>query len=158
MFSRVLNAQMMHGFRAGVVGAAAAIGALLSFGLREGMPARPFNAVAAIVAGDAARSVWGFDPRVTVIGVVLLLTGCVLASLVLSVAVDALTARARRPRIGLATFILALPAGLIGVALVARHAPEFIGLEPGGAMTITQAVVVTILISAGFASGMRLAR
>jgi hypothetical protein len=55
-------------------------------------------------------------------------------------------------------FGFALLVGLIGVALVARHAPDFVGPQPVGAMTISQAIVVTVLISAGFASGMRLAR
>jgi hypothetical protein len=158
LLSRVLNAHLIRGVRAGVVGAAAATGALLSFGLREGMPARPLNAVAAVVLGNGARSVWGFDLRVSTTGVLLLLSGCVLASLILSVAVDAMTARASRPRIGLTTFILALPIGLLGVALVARHAPDFVGAQPVGVMTMSQAIVVTILICVGFASGMRLAR
>lgn len=144
--------------RAGVVGAAAAIGALLAFGLREGMPSRPFNAIAALVLGSQARSVWGFDLLVTATGVVLLLGGCVLTSLILTVAVDAMTARSARPRVGITTFALALTIGLIAVALVARHAPAFVGPQPIGAMTMSQAVVVTVLISAGFASGMRLAR
>lgn len=154
----MLKARIIQGARAGVVGAAAGTGALLSFGLRDGMPARPFNAVAAAVAGHDARSVWGFDPRLSIAGVLLLLAGCVLASLILSVVVDAMTARAARPRVGLTMFLLALPIGLIGVALVARYAPDFVGPQPFGAMTMTQAMLVTVLISGGFASGMRLAR
>lgn len=153
-----MNPRVIRGMRAGVVGAAAAIGALLAFGLREGMPSRPFNAIAALVLGSQARSVWGFDLLVTATGVVLLLGGCVLTSLILTVAVDAMTARSARPRVGITTFALALTIGLIAVALVARHAPAFVGPQPIGAMTMSQAVVVTVLISAGFASGMRLAR
>lgn len=158
LLSRVLTSRVVQGLRAGVVGAAAATGALLAFGLREGMPARPFNAVAALVFGNGARTVWGFDLRISLTGVILLLGGCVLASLILSVVVDAMTAQARRPRIGTMTFLLALTIGLVGVALVAHHAPDFVGPQPVGAMTISQAIVVTVLISAGFASGMRLAR
>ena len=158
MLSPVLNTRFVRGARAGVVGAAAATGALLAFGLRQGMPARPFNAVAALLLGNGARSVWGFDPRVSATGVVLLLAGCVIASLILSVVVDAMTARLARPRVGITMFGFALFVGLSGVALVAHHAPDFVGPQPGGAMTISQAVVVTVLISAGFASGMRLAR
>ena len=158
MLSPVLNIRFIRGARAGVVGAAAATGALLAFGLRQGMPARPFNAVAALLLGNGARSVWGFDLRVSATGVVLLLAGCVIASLILSVVVDAMTARLARPRVGITMFGFALFVGLSGVALVAHHAPDFVGPQPGGAMTISQAVVVTVLISAGFASGMRLAR
>ena len=158
MLSPVLKPRFVRGARAGVVGAAAATGALLAFGLRQGMPARPFNAVAAILLGDAARSAWGFDLLISGTGVLLLLAGCVIASLILSVVVDAMTAHSARPRVGLATFGIAVGIGLIGVALVARHAPRFVGPQPIGAMTISQAVVVTVLISAGFASGMRLAR
>jgi hypothetical protein len=149
---------MIRGLRAGIVGAAAATGALLAFGLRVGMPARPFNAMAALVFGDGARSVWGFDARISVTGVLLLVAGCVVASLILSLMVDAMTARTARPRVGIVTFCLAMLAGLIGVAVVARHAPSFVGPQPIGVMTISQAIVVTVLISAGFASGMRLAR
>jgi hypothetical protein len=158
LLSPVLNSRFIRGARAGVVGAAAATGALLAFGLRQGMPARPFNAVAALLLGTGARSVWGFDLRVSTTGVLLLLAGCVTASLILSVAVDAMTARSARPRVAITMFGIALLVGLIGVALVARHAPDFVGPQPIGAMTISQAVVVTVLISAGFASGMRLAR
>ena len=154
----MLNTRFIRGARAGVVGAAAATGALLAFGLRQGMPARPFNAVAAFLLGTGARSVWGFDVRVSTTGVLLLLAGCVIASLILSVAVDAMTARSAQPRAAITMFGIALLVGLIGVALVARHAPDFVGPQPSGAMTISQAVVVTVLISAGFASGMRLAR
>ena len=153
-----MNPRVIRGVRAGVVGAAAATGALLAFGLREGMPSRPFNAVAALLLGNGARSVWGFDLRVTGVGVVLLLAGCVLTSLILTVAVDAMTARSARPRVAITTFILTLAIGLIAVALVARHAPTFVGPQPIGAMTLSQAIVVTVLISVGFASGMRLAR
>jgi hypothetical protein len=158
LLSPVLNTRIVRGARAGVVGAAAATGALLAFGLRQGMPARPFNAVAALLLGTSARSVWGFDLRVSTTGVLLLLAGCVIASLILSVAVDAMTARSARPRVAITMFGIALLVGLIGVALMARHAPGFVGPQPIGAMTISQAVVVTVLISAGFASGMRLAR
>ena len=158
MLSPVLNTRLIRGVRAGIVGAAAATGALLAFGLRQGMPARPFNALAALLLGDGARSVWGFDLRVSGLGITLLLAGCVIASLILSVVVDAMTARSARPHVGITMFGLALLIGLIGVALVARHAPDFVGPRPNGAMTISQAVVVTVLISAGFASGMRLAR
>lgn len=153
-----MNPRVIRGIRAGVVGAAAAMGALLAFGLREGMPSRPFNAVAALLLGSGARSVWGFDLRVTGTGVVLLLVGCVLTSLILTALADAMTAHAARPRLAITTFILTLAIGLIAVALVARHAPDFVGPQPIGAMTMSQAVVVTVLISAGFASGMRLAR
>lgn len=149
---------MIHGIRAGVVGAAAATGALLAFGLREGMPARPFNAIAALVFGNGARSVWGFDVRVSTTGILLLVGGCVAASVILSFAVDGMTARAPRPRVGITAFALALVSGLLSVAVMARHAAEFVGPQPMGAMTISQAVVVTVLISAGFAWGMRLAR
>jgi hypothetical protein len=158
LFSRVMNSRVIRGMRAGVVGAAAAMGALLAFGLREGMPSRPFNAVAALLLGGSARSVWGFDLRVTATGVMLLLVGCVLTSLILTALADAMTARAARPRLAITTFVLTMAIGLIAVALVARHAPDFVGPQPIGAMTMSQAVVVTVLISAGFASGMRLAR
>jgi hypothetical protein len=61
---------LTQGIFTGAFAAAAAAGALLGFGIQQGTPARPFNAVARILLGDRADYIWGFHPVVTVVGVV----------------------------------------------------------------------------------------
>lgn len=53
---------------AGVVVASATAGVLFGFAWRLGMPARPFNAAAALLLGDRALGVWGFAGDITLIG------------------------------------------------------------------------------------------
>lgn len=53
----------------GLLAAAASVGAMLGFGVRAGVPSRGFNAIAAVVVGDAARGVWGWDGWVTPVGI-----------------------------------------------------------------------------------------
>lgn len=55
-----------------ILAAAATSGAVLGFGIRAGMPSRAFNAIAALILGDAARGVWGWDSVVTPVGIALL--------------------------------------------------------------------------------------
>lgn len=52
-----------------MIAAAATAGALVAFGLRQGTPARPFNAVAEMLLGARAEGVWGFDAPVTLSGI-----------------------------------------------------------------------------------------
>lgn len=59
---------------AGALAAAATAGALLGFGIQQGTPARPFNAVASLVIGDQATGLWGFHPMITSVGVLVQVT------------------------------------------------------------------------------------
>lgn len=48
--------------------ASATAGALLRLGIRDGTPARPFNAIASVILGASAAQTWGFA-GVTLVGV-----------------------------------------------------------------------------------------
>ncbi|HEU5175314.1 MAG TPA: hypothetical protein VFT96_11215 [Gemmatimonadaceae bacterium] len=61
-------------FFVAILAAAATSGAVLGFGIRAGTPSRAFNAIAALVIGDRARGVWGWDRVVTPVGITLLVT------------------------------------------------------------------------------------
>jgi hypothetical protein len=65
-FSRIRT-----GLAVGAIAAAATAGALAGFGVRQGTPARPFNVLASILAGDRAAGTWGFDPVATPLGAAL---------------------------------------------------------------------------------------
>ena len=58
----------------GLLAACATGGALLGFGIRQGIPSRPFNATARLLLGARADGVWGFVPAVTLTGVALHVT------------------------------------------------------------------------------------
>lgn len=60
---------MVRSVGLGVVAASATAGALLRVGIRDGTPARPFNAIASVLVGARAAQTWGFA-GVTLVGVV----------------------------------------------------------------------------------------
>jgi hypothetical protein len=71
LLSAVRTPRLWTGLALGTIAAAATAGALAGFGVRQGTPARPFNVLAYVVLGDRAAGTWGFDPVVTVVGVLL---------------------------------------------------------------------------------------
>ena len=145
---------LRRGARGGALAAAAASGALLGVGLRGGMTARPFNAFAALLLGNRARGVWGFDAGVSLLGLTVLVGGCVLAGIVLGALATMI--RTRRPRV--AAFVVALVTGAIGVTILVSRAPDLIGVAPVGALSLSQGIVLVVVAAVGFASGMGLAR
>ena len=151
----------MRGVRAGAVGAAAGCGALVGFGLRQGMPARPFNALAALLLGDRALGIWGFDVMASTLGAVLLFATCVAIGIGLSTLFDVRDGdgeRFWRRHARLTTFGVALALLAIVLFLIVRNAPDVVGPPPGSALALGQGVVAIILVSTAIASGMRLAR
>ena len=149
LLSRVNESRVRLGIAAGLVAAAGTTGALLGFGLRQGMPARPFNVAAAVLLGDAAAGSWGFHRVVTPVGVVMHVAG-VLALGVLA----ALFTRRRitmRPSV-VPSVIVSGGAGIVHMALLAT------GLVGARSLTVPQLVVVYVLLTAGLVVGMRLAR
>lgn len=137
-----------QGISAGIVAAAATTGALLGFGLRQGMPARPFNVTAALVLGDAAAGSWGLHPVATPVGVVLHITGV----LALGVAASLLAGQRRWRRTVMTSVIVSAGAGILHLAIVAgREGSE-------RALTVAQLIVVYLLLTTGLVVGMRLAR
>ena len=143
------------GARGGVIAAAGVTGALVGFGLRGGLVARPFNAMAALLLGNRARGVWGFDAPVSLVGGIVLLLCCVLVGAGLGALIDVLARGGRRR---LAAFAVSLVTGAIVVAVVVARAPDFIGPAPVGALSLGQGIVLVMVASVAFASGMRLAR
>ncbi|NUS99035.1 MAG: hypothetical protein HOQ11_16660 [Gemmatimonadaceae bacterium] len=118
------------------------------------MTARPFNAFAALLLGNRARGVWDFDAPVSLVGIVVLVAGCMLAGIVLGAL--ATTIGTRRPRI--VAFAVALVTGAAAVAILVSRAPDLIGVAPVGALSLSQGIVLAVVASVGFASGMGLAR
>lgn len=157
-FPRVTRVDPAAGARAGVVAASAGAGALIAFGLRQGLPARPFNAIGIVLLGDRARGVLGFDPLTSTTGALVFVAFCIVAGVFLSLIVGAVLRRASGELRSLPAFLLALAVMLCMLAIVVRAAPDIVGVQPAAALSVTQGLVVTFLLSIGFVSGMRLAR
>jgi hypothetical protein len=146
-----------RGARAGAVAAAAVTGAMVGFGLRGGITARPFNAAAALVLGNRAEGVWGFVAGVSLTGEVVILASCMLAGSICGALLRLAGNReATHPR--LRAFTLALAAGVVALVVLVARAPDFIGASPAGALSITQGAVLSIIGAVAYASGMGLAR
>jgi hypothetical protein len=158
LLSRVTRVDPGAGARAGIVAASAGAGALIAFGLRQGLPARPFNAIGIVLLGDRARGVLGFDPLTSTTGALVFIAFCVVAGVLLSQLVGAVTRRTSGELRPLPAFVLALVVMLCILAIVVRAAPDIVGVQPVAALSVTQGIVVTFLLSVGFVSGMRLAR
>ncbi|HEX8848529.1 MAG TPA: hypothetical protein VF761_03260 [Gemmatimonadaceae bacterium] len=118
------------------------------------MTARPFNAFAALLLGNRARGVWAFDAPVSLTGIAVLLLGCVFGGVLLG-AISTLV-RTTRPR--LIAFLVALVTGGAALAMLVIRAPDLIGVAPVGALSLGQGIVLAVVASVGFASGMGLAR
>ena len=149
---------LWRGSRAGAVAASAVTGALLGFGLRGGMAARPFNAAAIALLGDRARGVWGFVTGVSVAGELVIVVSCVLAGAVGAAALQLVPSnnRVRHPR--LLAFALALTAAVAMLLLLVARAPDFVSASPNGALSISEGIVLSLVVSGAYASGMGLAR
>ncbi|HEX2781669.1 MAG TPA: hypothetical protein VHM30_19345 [Gemmatimonadaceae bacterium] len=147
-----------RGMRGGAIAAAAVAGALLGFGLRDGMAARPFNAMAALVLGNRARGVWVFDAAVSLTGIVVLLLACLAGGALLALVIGAFFPSSRGTKARLPAFAVALVTGALTLALVVTRAPDLVGPSPLGALSISQGAVLALLAAVGFASGMGLAR
>jgi hypothetical protein len=125
------------------------------------MPARPFNALSALLLGDRALGIWGFDVTASTLGVVLLFATCAAIGIALSTIVDSReehSERFWRRHTRLTTFAAALALLAVALFLIVRHAPDVVGPPPGSALALGQGVIAIILVSTAIASGMRLAR
>jgi LytS/YehU family sensor histidine kinase len=133
-------------------------GALLGFGLRGGMAARPFNAAAIALLGDRARGVWGFVAPVSTTGELVIVVSCVIAGALCATVLQLLPVmnRVRHPR--LFAFVFALAAAVAMLLLLVARAPDFVAASPSGALTISEGIVLSLVVSVAYASGMGLAR
>ena len=109
---------LVRGAAAGLVAAAAATGLLVGIGRRAGTALRPLNATAYTLLGTRADGVWGFDPIVTIVGVLVVLAVSALAGIV----VARLSPTFRTFRVVLAAAGVALVGYLLHLHVAARVA------------------------------------
>jgi hypothetical protein len=140
---------LTQGILVGALAAAATAGALLGFGMQQGTPARPFNALASLVLGDRAHGIWGFHATVTVVGVIVLVT--------LTLAWGVLFARVAGGMRGIR---------LAGTAMVVAAAALAVDVWIGGlvrwanvsdALAPAQVVALHVVLGVALGVGMRLA-
>jgi hypothetical protein len=149
LLSRVLRERIISSVQAALIAAAGTTGAVVGIGLREGVPWRPFNALASSVLGARADGVWGFDPGVTLAGLALQLAAVLIVGFLF-----ALAAPARG--VGLVLAAAAVSAAAYGLT---RLVAPFL-LQPALATGLTppQLGLVCIVLAASLAVGTRLAR
>jgi hypothetical protein len=107
---------LARGAAGGLVAAAAAAGLLVGIGRRAGTALRPLNATAYTLLGTRADGVWGFDPIVTIVGVLVVLAVSTLAGIV----VARLAPSFRTLRVVLAAAGVALVGYLLHLHVAAR--------------------------------------
>jgi hypothetical protein len=105
-----------RGIEAGLIASAAVLGLLAGVGRRAGTALRPLNATAYTVLGTRADGVWGFDPIVTIVGVLVVLAVGALAGTI----VARLSPSFRTFRVVVAAAGVALVGYLLHVHLAAR--------------------------------------
>jgi hypothetical protein len=140
---------LTQGVLAGTVAAAATAGALLGFGVQQGTPARPFNAVASLILGDRAEGIWGFHSVVTVVGVIVLVA--------MTLGWGLLFARLAGGTRGLR---LAGAAAIVAVAALAVHvviATRLLGANVSDVLAPAQVIALHLILGVALGVGMRLA-
>ena len=140
---------LTHGILTGALAAAATAGALLGFGLQQGTPARPFNALAGLILGDRAGGIWGFHPVVTATGV--------LVQVAVILGWGLLFARLARGMRGLRLAAAALVAAAATLAVDAFFAGRVLGVDVSDALAPAQVIALHIVLGVALAVGMRLA-
>jgi hypothetical protein len=140
---------LAQGIVTGAVAAAATAGALLGFGIQQGMPARPFNAVASLLLGDRADGIWGFHSVVTVVGV--------LTHTALSVGWGLLFARLARGMRGLRLAGLALVVAAVAMLVHVILATRILGGHISEVLVPAQVIALHLALGIALGVGMRLA-
>ena len=133
----------------GTLAAAATAGALLGFGIQQGMPARPFNAVASLLLGDRAHGIWGFHLVVTTVGVLTLAT--------LALGWGLLFARVAGGLRGLRLVAAALIAAGVALATDVLVASWIDGANVSDVLVPAQLIALHFVFGIALAVGMRLA-
>ena len=130
----------------GVVAASATAGALLRIGIRDGMPARPFNAIASVIAGASAAETWGFA-GVTLVGV----AAHVVATVAWALVAEWLVER------GIATRWVA--AGVVALAWLAFSTAigRIVGNGLSDVVDLGDRITIALVLAITLALGMRLA-
>ena len=137
-----------RGIESGLVASAAVLGLLTGIGRRAGTALRPLNATAYTLLGTRADGVWGFDPIVTLVGVLVVLAMGALAGTI----VARLSPSFRTFRVVVAAAGVALVGYLLHVHLAARVDGGLSALLAVGELRALYAVGASALVL-----GMRLA-
>jgi hypothetical protein len=138
-----------HGILTGALAAAATAGALLGFGIQQGTPARPFNAVASLLLGDRAGAIWGFHPVVTVVGVIV--------HVALTLGWGLLFARLAGGMRGLRLAGAALVAAAAALAVDVLIGTRLIGANVSDVLAPAQVIALHVVLGVALGVGMRLA-
>lgn len=140
---------LAQGILTGALAAAATAGALLGFGMQQGTPARPFNALASLVLGDRADRIWGFHPVVTVVGVIVhVALTCGWGLLFARLAGGTRGLRLAGAALGIAATALA-----VDVLVVTR----LLGAHVSDVLAPAQVIALHIVLGVALGVGMRLA-
>jgi hypothetical protein len=140
---------LTQGILTGALAAAATAGALLGFGIQQGTPARPFNAIAALVLGDRADRIWGFHPVVTVVGVIV--------HVALTFGWGLLFARLAGGMRGLRLAGAALGIAAAALAVDVLIATRILGSHVSDVLAPAQVIALHVVLGIALGVGMRLA-
>jgi hypothetical protein len=140
---------LTQGILTGAFAAAATAGALLGFGIQQGTPARPFNAVAGLLLGDRADRMWGFHLVVTVVGVIVQVT----LTLGWALLFARLAGGLRGLRLAGAAFGIAATALAVNVLIVNR----LLGPHMSEVLVPAQVIALHVVLGVALGVGMRLA-
>jgi hypothetical protein len=145
----VLRERIISSAQAALIATAGTTGAVAGIGLRDGVPSRPFNALASLVLGERAEGVWGFDPGVTLTGLALQFVAVLVVGFLFAFAAP------------FRAFGLLLAAVVVSIAAyaVTRLAAPFL-LQPALSIGLTPAQLglVCVVLAVSLAAGTRLAR
>ena len=137
------------GLAVGLLAASATSGALVGFGLRLGIPSRPFNAIARLLLGSRAEGVWGFTPTVTLTGVALHVTTMLVWGVVYVRFADA--------RRGIARGAIAVGVAAMALLVELLVVERLLHAGVSGVLSPMQVVVVHAVLAVALAVGMRFA-
>jgi hypothetical protein len=140
---------LAQGILTGTLAAAATAGALLGFGIQQGTPARPFNAIASLLLGDRADGIWGFHLVVTVVGV--------LTQVALNLGWGLLFARLVGGMHGLRLAASALLVAAVAMAVHVILATLILGANVSDVLAPAQVIALHVVLGIALAMGMRLA-
>lgn len=146
---RVRPSSTRAGLAVGLLAASATSGALVGFGLRLGIPSRPFNAIARLVLGGRAEGVWGFTPAVTLTGVALHVTMMLVWGVVYVRLVEA--------RRGFARLAIAVGVAVMALLVELLVVERLLHAGVSGVLSPMQVVVVHAVLAVALAVGMRFA-
>jgi hypothetical protein len=139
--------ELRSGATAGLLAAGATAGALIALGKRSGAASRPFNIIASHLLGPRVAESFGWNPAVTLTGVVLHIT----LTTALGVAVLAIVRR-KLASLWVASFGLSLLSSLVSVGIARRGLPSLAEVFPVGDL-----VVYFITLAIALVAGIRFA-